>query len=317
MLPRIAAAKAVLLVLALVQAQAIAARAEAPDATRLTTDPARAAYVASMEGRKAEALAAAQELAAKLPVKQVFAAGGSGWVLTPQYTALVRFGLWDELIALLPPDARLPGLNAGYLYARGVAFAARGQLVEAHEALADLERLGASAPADADDGRGALRDLIAVAAPVVAARIAATELRNADAVRDLENAAAAEDRLAGDPGAGWFFPVRHLLGAQLLIAGRAAQAVHVYREDLERHPRNGWALFGLAAALRAAGDKTAAGATEREFARVWKHADVRLLSSAFWFAGPDTTSCECQRQPADQGAGLPSGVRLRSPAGGW
>jgi tetratricopeptide (TPR) repeat protein len=239
------------LALALMQAPAIAARAEALDATRMTTDPARAAYVASMEGRKADALAAAQELAAKLRVEQVLAAGGSGWMLTPRYTALVRFGLWDELIALLPPDARLPGLNAGYLYARGVAFAARGQLVEAHEALADLERLGASGPADADDGRGALRDRIAVAAPVVAARIAATELRNADAVRELEKAAAAEDRLAGDPGAGWFFPVRDLLGAQLLISGRAAEAVHVYREDLERHPRNGWALYGLAAALRA------------------------------------------------------------------
>lgn len=286
------------LLLAQALALAIAARAEAPDATRLTTDPARAAYVASMEGRKADALAAVQELAAKLPVEEVLAAGGSGWVLTPQYTALVRFGLWDELIALLPPDARLPGLDAGYLYARGVAFAARGRLVEARKALADLERLGASGPADGDDGRGALRHLVAVAAPVVAARIAATELRNADAVRELEQAAAAEDRLAGDPGAGWFFPVRHLLGAQLLSAGRAAEAVQVYREDLERHPGNGWALYGLASALRAAGDKTAADATEREFARVWKHADVRLLSSAFWFAGPDTTSCECQRQAA-------------------
>jgi tetratricopeptide (TPR) repeat protein len=306
----IAAAKAVLLMLVLLLAQA-QAQAQA------ITDLARAAYVASMEGRKADALAAAQELAAKLAVEQVFAAGSSGWVLAPQYTALVRFGLWDELIALLPPDARLPGLNAGYLYARGVAFAARGQLAEAHEALADLERLGASGPADRDDGRGALQDLIAVAAPVVAARIAATELRNADAVRELEKAVAAEDRLAGDPGAGWFFPVRDLLGAQLLIAGRAAEAVDVYRGDLERHPRNGWALYGLAAALRAAGDKTAARRAEREFARVWEHADVRLLSSAFWFAGPDTTSCECQRQPADQGAGLPPGVPLRSRAGGW
>lgn len=270
-------------------ALAVAARAEAP---------ARAAYAASMEGRKADTLAAAQELAAKLPVERVLAGGGSGWVLTPQYTALVRFGLWDELIALLPPDARAPGLTVGYLYARGVALAARGRLAEARAELADLELLGASGAAAAAPGRGALRDLIAVAAPVVAARIAATELRNADAIRELETAAAAEDRLSRDEGAGWFFPVRHLLGAQLLIAGRAPQAERVYREDLGRHPANGWALYGLAAALRAEGRKAAAAASEREFARVWRHADVRLLSSAYWFAGPDTTSCECQRQAA-------------------
>jgi hypothetical protein len=134
---------------------------------------------------------------------------------------------------------------------------------------------------------------------VLAARIAATELRNADAIGALERATAAEDGLAASGAAGWFFPVRHLLGAQLLVAGRPAEAERVYREDLQRHPDNGWALFGLAAALRAGNHRSAAAVSQREFSRVWKRADVRLLSSAFWFPGPDTTSCECQRQPAD------------------
>jgi hypothetical protein len=263
-----------------------------------TADAGRAAYLAGMEGRKAETLAAVQQLAAS-PVDGLLAAGGSGWELTPQYAALVRFGLWDELIALAAPDPRAPGLTAGYLYGRGVALAARGRLAEARAALADLARLGAGAPADAAAATRGLQDLIAVAAPVVAARIAATELRNVDAIGELERATAAEDRLRGGAGADWFFPVRHLLGAQLLIAGHAAEAERVYREDLQRHPGNGWALYGLGAALRAEGHKSAAAASEREFSRAWEHADVRLVSSAFWFAGPDTTSCECQRQAPD------------------
>lgn len=274
------------------------APAPAPALAAAPPDAARRAYLAAMEGRKADTLAAVQELAASRPVARVLAAGGSGWELTPQYAALVRFGLWDELIALTPPDPRAPGLTAGYLYGRGVALAARGRLAEAATALKQLAVLAATVPADTPAGNATLREVLKVAVPVLAARIAATKLRHAQAIQALEEATAAEDRLAGGGGAEWFFPVRHLLGAQLLVAGRAAEAEHVYREDLQRHPGNGWALYGLAAALRAEGRRSAAAAGRREFARAWKDADVRLLSSAFWFPGPDTTSCECQRQGA-------------------
>jgi hypothetical protein len=34
--------------------------------------------------------------------------------------------------------------------------------------------------------------------------------------------------------------------------------------------------------------------------RAWAHADVRLEGSAFWFAGADATTCECQRTPSAQ-----------------
>jgi tetratricopeptide (TPR) repeat protein len=251
----------------------------------------RAAYNASFEGRKAEALAAAQQIAAGPVLERALAAGDSGWELSAQYAVLVRFGLWDELLALGRPDARTPGLLAGYLYGRGVALAARGRLDEARAVLTELKGLPAA--------RATLEGPVEVAVSVLAARIAASELHGDVAVAALEQAVAAEDRLpAGEP-ADWFFPVRDLLGAQLLIVGRAADAERVYREDLRRLPKNGWALYGLAEALRAAGSARQAAATEREFASAWKGADVRLLTSAFWFSGPDTTSCECQRQPSD------------------
>lgn len=247
---------------------------------------AAAASTAAMQGEKAAALAAVQHLTAD---------GGAGWERTPQYAVLVRFGLWDELIALGHPDARAPGLTAGYLYGRGVALAARGRLVEARAALAELERLGSGVAPQVRAGANSLQDLIRVAAPVVAARIAASEYRATDAVTQLERAVAAEDALRADQPPDWFFPVRDLLGAELLLAGRAADAERVYREDLERHPASGWALNGLAIALREQGRRRAAAAAERAFAAAWQQADVRLLSSAFWFGGPDTTRCECER----------------------
>jgi tetratricopeptide (TPR) repeat protein len=237
------------------------------------------AYAAAMDGRKADALAAVQGADA--------AADAAGPGLAGPYAVLVRFGLWDELIALGPPDPRLPALTAGYLYGRGVALAARGRLDEARGALEALEQLAATAPP--------LADAISVAAPVVAARIAASAWDDEAALATLLQAVAAEDRLTPTVPGGWFFPVRDLLGAQLLIAGQAAEAERIYREDLARNPGSGWALYGLAAAQRAQGRMRAAAVTQREFARAWKHADVRLEASAFWFAGPDTTSCECQR----------------------
>ena len=274
---------------------AAAAVMQAPARTEPPPDPVRAAYVASMEGRKADTLAAVQELATRRPVEQVLAAGGSGWELTPQYSALVRFGLWDELIALLPPERRAPGLVAGYLYGRGVALAARGHLAEARASLAELEVLSADAR---------LHRLVTVAAAVVAARIAASELHHEEAATRLRQAVAAEDGLPPAGNGAWFFPVRHLLGAELLSAGHAAEAERAYREDLERNPDNGWSLFGLAAALRAEGRKAEAADAERRFLAAWGGADVRLLTSAFWFPGPDTTQCECQRtSSADRQSG--------------
>jgi hypothetical protein len=92
---------------------------------------------------------------------------------------------------------------------------------------------------------------------------------------------AKEDRLAYDEPADWFLPVRHQLGAVLLSYGKAREAEAVYREDLVRHPRNGWALFGLAQTLRAQHREQEAAAAEREFATAWSNADVKPTASAF------------------------------------
>src|SRR5260370_18438216 len=125
-------------------------------------------------------------------------------------------------------------------------------------------------------GFNRLRDVVSVAQPIVAARIAASEQHREDAVKLLEQAAAAEDKLAYNEPADWFFPARHLLGAQLLLAGRAGQAEQVYREDLRRNPRNGWALRGLAPALKARARGHEAARTMRELGAAWRHARSHL-----------------------------------------
>ncbi len=259
------------------------------------------AWSAAMAGHKAQALAAVQELRA---------AGAPGWQLTPQYAVLVRFGLWDEMIAVPAPAARAPGLTAGYLYARGVALAARGRIEEARGVLQALQHLAATAPPDTQAGANSLAAVLQVAVPIVAARIASSERHPAQAIRLLRQAVDAQDHLVAAEPPDWFFPARHLLGAELLQAGDSAQAAAVYREDLQHNPGNGWALCGLAAALAAQGRTAAAAHTAELFRTAWKSADVRLPGSAFWFAGPDTTTCECQHVTA---ALPPPGGKLRRP----
>jgi tetratricopeptide (TPR) repeat protein len=256
------------------------------------------AFSAAMEGRKAETLAAVHGVTEAAPLEMVLAMGDSGWNLTPQYVALVRFGLWDEMIALLPPDARAPGLRAGYLFGRGVALAARGRTEEARTSLAELEKLAAATPSETAAGYNTLKAVLEIAHPVVVARIAATEGRNEEAIAQLRQAVSAQDRLAYNEPPDWFVPSRHLLGAQLLLAGRAAEAERVYREDLLRNPANGWALQGLASALGAQGRMREAARARRELEALWRHADTRLPGSAYWLTGADTASCACEHLAA-------------------
>jgi tetratricopeptide (TPR) repeat protein len=273
------------------------------------------AFSTAMEGRKAETLAAVQEVNDAIPLPMLLAMGDSGWNLSQQYAALVRFGLWDEMIAIQAPAQNAPGLTAAYLFSRGVSLAARGQLDEARKSLAALDALAAAAPADAVGGFNTLKDLVAVASPVLGARIAASEGHDAEAVKLLEQAVAAEDRLAYNEPSDWFFPVRHLLGAELLIAGRPREAEQVYRADLKRNPDNGWALYGLQTALARQGRTAEAARVRHQQQLAWKHADVVLPASAFWYAGVDTASCECQHLASADGQASRSLLRPEHEAG--
>jgi tetratricopeptide (TPR) repeat protein len=77
----------------------------------------------------------------------------------------------------------------------------------------------------------------------------------------------------------WFQPVRHNLGAVLLLAGRADEAETVYREDLRLNPENGWALHGLVHSLQAQ-QKDESHARAR-LDTAWAQADVTLTGSRF------------------------------------
>ena len=239
------------------------------------------AFSAAAEGRQAETLDAVRRSRASVSDESLKEMPGTDWYVAELYTAPVRFGLWEEVLAEPPPPAALPGLAGGYLYATAVALAATNRPAQARARLAELDALMAGLPASVPAGQNSLRDVLAVARRVAAARISAAEGHTEDALRDLQDAVRLEDALGYDEPADWFFPVRHVLGAELVRVGRATEAERVYRDDLERHPSNGWALCGLAQALKAQGRAAEALAAEAEFRKAWRYATVSISASAY------------------------------------
>lgn len=237
------------------------------------------AYSAAMEGRRAETIDALRKARAAVPDAMLLGMPGLDWSIGYLYEGMARFGLWDEILAEPAPNPKLAGLTIAWLQARATALAAKGRVAEAKALLPELKRAIAAVPAEATQGQNPARPLYEIGALKAKARIALTEGRRDAALDLLRQAVAKEDTLAYNEPSDEFFPVRHLLGAALLEAGRAAEAEAVYREDLRRNPANGWALHGLAQALAARG--RTAEAVKRMLAEAWRHADTNLTASAF------------------------------------
>jgi hypothetical protein len=65
-----------------------------------------------------------------------------------------------------------------------------------------------------------------------------------------------------------------------LLANRQPNdAIKVYLEDLERFPKNGWALSGLKQAYLDAKQPDKADQTDIRLREAWAHADVKLKGS--------------------------------------
>jgi tetratricopeptide (TPR) repeat protein len=236
------------------------------------------ACVASMSGDYAEAKKAADMLAVHvgplvkaMPPLEAF--------MTIPLAVEVRFQRWADILKTPQPSADMKVTTTYWHFARGMALAGMGKVSEAEVEYKAVVAAHDATPPDAIFAmpfNNKTKDILAIATDVLGAKIAMAKKDNNAAIGMLQEAVAIQDKLTYGEPPDWFSPVREFLGAALLMNGAAADAEKVFREDLDRNPRNPRSLFGLQQALKAQQRDYDAGLVEKRFQASWKGGTTHL-----------------------------------------
>ena len=221
-------------------------------------------YAASFDGQSAPAISAARGIA-KLTGDPMYLA-----------LALVRFGKFNDLAAM--GDRPKPDIPAGtWDFAHGYAALRAGNTQIARERLARMSSTIKTSTAVFKFHTAKV--LLGTLAAILEGEILRTAGDMKGAIVAFERAVALDDSIVIDDPEPLPFPARHWLGAALLDAKRLADAERVYREDLKRHPHNGWALVGLQHALEQQGKSSPE--VDADLRTSWARADTPIKASRF------------------------------------
>jgi tetratricopeptide (TPR) repeat protein len=235
-------------------------------------------YAALMSGQSDLALRSARQIITDLSPEflKENAMLTDGFVALP-LEVMMRFGKWDDILA--EPDSYpdyLPYTRAFHHAVRGVAFAAKNDPENARKEQAIFAER-AEPVLKTNPAGAAILSLMQLA---LEGEILVAEGKLDDALTPLGEALKLEDALPYDEPPSWMIPLRHVLGATLMKAGRFNEAEQVYREDLRRLPDNGWSLYGLAKSLRRQHKNALEWrAVEARFRKIWAKAGSHIDSS--------------------------------------
>lgn len=241
-------------------------------------------FAATMNGQSRMAIDAARKTAKAIPPQAVEELPIlQSFTLVPDF-ALVRFGKWDEILAAPPVAVDSLFAKGVRHYARGMAYTRKSDFAAAGKELASLQQIAVDPQLIATPSSMSLNladSVLRIAVEVLSGEMAAARHDYDKAIAHLDKAVRYHDALVYTEPDDWHYPTRHSLGAVLLEAKRPLEAEAVYWDDLRRNPKNGWALFGLAQALRAQGKTDEAKLIDADFRNAWANADVTLTSSRF------------------------------------
>jgi tetratricopeptide (TPR) repeat protein len=194
---------------------------------------------------------------------------------------LLRFGRFDEIIAMQDNAPNAPLLRGIWDFAVGYAHLRTGDVAAARTHLAAVRSAADGAAADTNFRGHPADQLLGTVGGILGGEILREEGDLAGAISAQETAVSWEDQLRYDEPEPLNFTARHWLGATLLEAGRATEAEAVYRASLVDHPNNGWSLLGLEQALRAQARDVEADEVHAQFEGAWARADHWIQTSRY------------------------------------
>ena len=230
------------------------------------------AVCGAMNGRYADARKNADLLVANVGphVKEMPPLEG---FMTIPMAVEIRFHHWNEILKIPAPDPAMKTATVFWHFGRGLALAGTGKISDAEAEYKIVSDAEAATPPDVIFQmpiNNKAKDIMKIAENVLGAKIALAKKDTAGAISLLRDAVSIQDNLNYGEPPDWFYPVRENLGGALLLSGDAASAEKVFREDLDRNPRNPRSLFGLQQSLLQQKRDYDAGFVRKQLDASWK-----------------------------------------------
>ncbi len=234
----------------------------------------------TMEGRSELSIESALKVAKYVNLDQIKLFPTIEYFHTIPLLSYVRFGKWEEILNSSKPAPEFKYSQGIYHYAKGMAYAAGGELQKAREEQSQILPLKESKEVKVIIKGGQPSGLLLeIASELLTGQIAFSNNNYSIASRHFEAAVNLQDSLPYTEPPFWYYPARQSLGNSLMKEGKISAAENVYRRDLQDYPRNGWSLFGLSLALEAQGKTEEAEEVSKKFKLIWQLSDIELEAS--------------------------------------
>jgi hypothetical protein len=238
------------------------------------------AFASCMDGNFADAKDAAAKLVANVAPGVKMMPDLEGFIPTPMIV-LFAFERWNDLLKVPAPEVSFLTTTAMWHAFRSVAFANTAKIDQAEEEQKAFRETAAKIPAGKMyDQLNKVETVFKVADHLLSGAIAHGHHDDNAAIESFKQAAAAEDALNYSEPPAWYPPVRPTLGRLLLATNHPTEAEKVFRDDLERSPRDARALAGLRDCLTAQGRKYDAEQIDQQYRASWKVASADSTAPA-------------------------------------
>src|SRR5215813_7882374 len=225
---------------------------------------------AQLAGDGQTVIAAAEKLRQLIPDQAARGIAMVQPVKAAPYFAHAQFSTPETILALPDPGDAIPYIKAMWLYARGVALAARHDYTGATAAANAIETLERNSDFKLlKESNVPAPEVFRIARTLITARVAQGKGDKRTAVAQFTQAAELQDALPYTEPPYWYYPIRQSLAAALLQAGRYGEAKQQFELALRRAPSNGWSYYGLAELYKARGNAAAARKAEADLSRTW------------------------------------------------